>query len=192
MKKITSLVLTLIMLMTLTACGNDGSSQTEGGEGDTTPPASGETAILTIGTGDTGGAMYPIGSTIAKIVNNNVPGVKMNVESTGGSVDNARMTSTGELELGLCGGDVAYSAQNGKDAFEGAACEGYSGLFAYSVSTAIFISSQASGVDSVEDWAGHRLTFGMTGSSTATALANQLPVAGVELTRFGAPVYERC
>ena len=141
-----------------------------------------EDIILTIGTGDTGGAMYPIGSTIAKIVNDNIPYIKMNVETTGGSVDNARGTSTNELDLGLCGGDVAYNAQNGTASFEGNKLDGMSALCAYSVSTAIFFGTEASGTDSVENLKGKRLSFGMTGSSTAVALTAQLPMAGIELT----------
>lgn len=195
MKRILALTLAFVMLFSLAACGASKEAPAEvpaekpaeaPAETPAEAPASKETIIMTIGTGDTGGAMYPIGSTIAKIVNDNIPNVKMNVESTGGSVDNARMTSEGELELGLCAGDTAYNAYNGQKAFEGQAYDGYSVLFAYSVSTAIFLSTEASGIEKPEDIAGKRMGMGMTGSGTAVALAEQLPIAGVDLTSFEA------
>lgn|GEM_PF-70289 len=202
MKKLLSVVLTAAMIASLAACGGSNTTQTTAAATTAAPAetqaaateapateapateaaAQHEDIILTIGTGDTGGAMYPIGSTIAKIVNDNIPYIKMNVETTGGSVDNARGTSTNELDLGLCGGDVAYNAQNGSGSFEGNKFDGMSALCAYSVSTAIFFGTEASGTDSVANLKGKRLSFGMTGSSTAVALAAQLPMAGIELS----------
>ena len=100
MKKVFSLILTVAMVISLVACGNQSAETSE--TANTTETSETKTTILTMSTGDTGGSLYPAGSAIAKIVNDNVSGVKMNIETSSGSADNARNTSDGTGELGLC------------------------------------------------------------------------------------------
>lgn len=96
MKKVFSLILAVAMVISLVACGNQSAETSETtNTTETSETSETKTTILTMSTGDTGGSLYPAGSAIAKIVNDNVSGVKMNIETSSGSADNARNTSDG-------------------------------------------------------------------------------------------------
>ena len=49
--------------------------------------------FLTIATGGTGGVYYPYGGGLAKVLNENLPGVRATAEVTSASVDNLRFDS---------------------------------------------------------------------------------------------------
>lgn len=123
-----------------------------------------------IGTGDVGGTFYPVGATISKIVNEKVPGLRLTVESTGGSVDNARMVGTGEMMFGMCMGDIAFDAMKGKGKFQGNPAPDIRALFGVYPSVAQWITLKQSGITSITQFKGKRISVGMPGSgSEATA-----------------------
>jgi TRAP transporter TAXI family solute receptor len=65
---------------------------------------------LVIGAGPLGGAFYPISGGIASIANKKVEGVNMNVQVTGGGVENTRLVGRGQVDLALVGADQGYYA----------------------------------------------------------------------------------
>ena len=87
-KRIFALLLSTAMLVTMLAgCGGSSSSS---GSGSAAPAGSaaapsGKTQILTIGTADSPGTMYPVGAAVASVINDNVPGFKVNVGTSKGS-----------------------------------------------------------------------------------------------------------
>ena len=153
--------------------------------------ASGATAgqILTIGSGGTGGVFYPIASTLASIVNNNVPGVKINNESTGGSSDNTRMVGEGELELGFTAGDICYFAYNGIEDYKGMQLSDINCLFAMYPSQASWTVTKTSGIESLYDLAGKNLAIGMAGSGTENSARFEFPLLGIAYPGGFKPMY---
>ncbi|MFW6102017.1 MAG: TAXI family TRAP transporter solute-binding subunit [Bacteroidota bacterium] len=135
--------------------------------------------FLTIGTGDVGGTFYPVGSTISKIINDNVDGVKANVESTGGSVDNSRMVGQGELQLGMAMGSVAYSAKNSIGKFENTPFPELRILFATYPSISQWIALEKTPVNSVYDLEGATIAVGMAGSGSEVVSKMTLNAAGI-------------
>ena len=75
--------------------------------------------FLTIGTGGVTGVYYPVGGATAKIVNDADVGLRLTVESTGGSVFNIKAMQADQLDLALAQSDVVFQAANGQEAFEG-------------------------------------------------------------------------
>ncbi len=73
--------------------------------------------ILTIGTADSGGTMYPVGSAIADTITEQHGSIKVNISASTGSTMNVEALSSGEIDLGLVSGDVAYAALHGTDEF---------------------------------------------------------------------------
>jgi len=71
-----------------------------------------ETVFLTIGSGDFSGVYFPVGLTIAKMINKKryVYGIRATVESTRGSVFNLNAIMAGYLEFSLAQSDVQYQA----------------------------------------------------------------------------------
>ena len=163
MKKVFSLILTVAMVISLVACGNQSAETSE--TANTTETSEIKTTILTMSTGDTGGSLYPAGSAIAKIVNDNVSGVKMNIETSSGSADNARNTSDGTVELGLCTADVATQAVNSTGKFEGQNCNNIKALFPIYSSIWQAMTLKSSGIEYIEDTVGQSVSVGMAASA---------------------------
>ena len=69
--------------------------------------------VLTIGTADIGGTMYPVGKALAQVISDADTHITVNLSASNGSSANARALESGEIDLGLVSGDVAFSAVNG-------------------------------------------------------------------------------
>ena len=67
------------------------------------------------------GVYYPTGGAISKIVNQKREeyGIRVTVESTGGSVFNVNAVMSGDLEFGIVQSDRQYQAINGLAEWEG-------------------------------------------------------------------------
>src|SRR3954470_22364611 len=74
--------------------------------------------ILAIGTGDPGGVYFPLGGAIASVLSKALPDIHATVEVTGGSVDNLKLISTGQSELGFTMADAALDAMQGQEKFK--------------------------------------------------------------------------
>src|SRR5690606_20187284 len=79
--------------------------------------------FFTIGTGGVTGVYYPVGGAVSKLVNDADVGLRLTVESTGGSVFNINSINSGQMDLALAQSDVVYQAYNGEVAFEGTPVE---------------------------------------------------------------------
>ena len=92
-------------------------------------PVHAQDAIV-IGTGSTGGAYYPIGVGIARIVSEADQSLRVDAVTSGGSTENVQLIARGEIEFGITNGVVATLAAKGEDVFEGDARSGLRALFA--------------------------------------------------------------
>lgn len=79
--------------------------------------AANELKILTIGTADSGGTMYPVGKAIAQIISDADTQLNVNLSASNGSSFNVESLENGEIDLGLVSGDIAFAAVNGLDEF---------------------------------------------------------------------------
>src|SRR6201990_2638118 len=73
---------------------------------------------MSIGNGGTGGGYFPLGGAVANVLSKNLPNVQATAEVTGGSIDNLKLISTGQSELGFTMADAALDAMNGEDKFK--------------------------------------------------------------------------
>lgn len=164
---------TLLAMLLLIGCASSASAAT----------------IMTIGSGGTGGVFYPIASAFTSIVNNNVPDVKVNNESTGGSSDNTRMVGEGEIEIGFTAGDICYFAYNGIEDFDGTPMPDINCLFAMYPSQASWTVTEASGIETLYDLAGKNLAVGMAGSGTENSARFEFPLMGIDYPDGINPMY---
>lgn len=181
-----ALVLTVLFVLTLAGCGG-GDKAAAPAEGDK-KEAPAKTQVMVIGTGDVGGTFYPVGSAVAKIMNDNVPGVKVTVESTGGSVDNARMVASGELQFGMCMGDIASNALNGKDPFKEPGPK-ITSLFATYSSVSQWVVNANSGIKSFADMKGKSIAVGMPASGSEVVSGMVIKAAGIDYPNAIKPQY---
>ena len=121
--------------------------------------------VLAIGTADSGGTMYPVGSAIAQAVTACDNDIKINVSSSSGSMMNVRALAAGEIDLGLVSGDVAYAAANGKDEFT-EPVQGLRAIAAIYPSVSNWIAPRSLGAAYVHDLQGGHIGVGPQGSTT--------------------------
>lgn len=69
---------------------------------------------LSIASGTTAGVYFPVAGAISEIINAEVEDVRSTTEATGASVENMRLIDSGESELAMVQGDVAYQALHGE------------------------------------------------------------------------------
>ena len=107
-KRIIALLLALVMVFALTACGGSNSDK----EGETKKPTR-----MTMGTGGTAGTYYGYGGVLGQYIKNKA-GINVTVVSTDGSKANIQGFEAGNYQLGTVQSDVMSYAWEGTRAFE--------------------------------------------------------------------------
>jgi uncharacterized protein len=174
-KKMWSVLLVVVMILSLglTACAPKAEEPAAGGE---TPAAEtpAEKVYISIATGGTAGTYYPLGGAIAKIFNENVPGVTANAQATGASVENVGLVSKGEAEIAFVQNDVTFYAYNGTEIFaDKEKITNIRGMAMLYPEVVQIIATKDSGIASVDDLKGKKVAVGAPGSG-AEANARQI------------------
>jgi TRAP transporter TAXI family solute receptor len=121
-----------------------------------------------IGSGSSTGAYFGVASGFAKLVNDAGTGVRVNVRPTEGSLANLEGLASGDLQMALVSGDVAYYAYTGGGlaAFEKKPIKGLKSV-AYLFPEVVHIFARAgSEIRTLADLKGKRVAMGEAGSST--------------------------
>ncbi len=170
MKKVLSLILALAMVFALVACGEkqpatDGDASSDGDK----QPARGN-VIMTFGTADTGGSMYPAGAAVSQVWTNNVEGVKCNTQTSTGSFQNCQDVSTGEVDVAVATSDVVLNAYNGTGKFADIGkLDNLRVIGAVYTSVLSGVALKSSGLTYIHDLLGKRVAVGPAASATENA-----------------------
>lgn len=121
---------------------------------------------LSIATGGTGGVYYPMGGGLAEIINNHVEGYSATAEVTGASVENMGLIATGDADLALALADTVQQAQTGTERFEGQQLEMIRALASMYANMIQIVTLEDSGITSLADLVGRRVSVGAPGSGT--------------------------
>ncbi|HEV8661871.1 MAG TPA: TAXI family TRAP transporter solute-binding subunit [Candidatus Methylomirabilis sp.] len=120
---------------------------------------------LSIATGGTGGVYYPLGGGMAALISKYLPGVEATAEVTTASVDNMKLLHAGKIALALTLPDTAWDAHEGK-------LKGLADKVAVRSLAALYsnymhiVTLEGSGIRSVADLKGKRVSTGAPGSGT--------------------------
>lgn len=138
---------------------------------------------LSIATGGTGGVYYPTGGAYAEIINNYVDGYTAAAEVTGASVENVGNISRGDSDIALALADTVVQAYTGTGKFGG---EGQPpqlpNLRAIGVAYANavhLVTLAGSGIESLADLKGKRVSVGAPGSGTEVSAAAIMEANGI-------------
>ncbi len=160
MKKIIAIVLALVMIFALSACGGDAGAK------------------MTMGTGGTSGTYYGYGGVLGQYIKNNA-NIDVVVVSTDGSKANIQGIAAGNYQLGTVQSDVMSYAWDGTRSFES---EGkvdsfrtVAGLYAESVQLVTMDPS----IKSVADLKGKSVSIGAPGSGVYFNAVDVLTAAGL-------------
>ena len=178
MKKVLSLILALAMVFALAACGEKQPSNDGNTDGD--KPARGN-VIMTFGTADTGGSMYPAGAAVSQVWTNNVQGVKCNTQTSTGSFQNCQDVSTGEVDVAVATSDVVLNAYNGTGKFADIGkLDNLRVIGAVYTSVLSGVTLKSSGLTYIHDLLGKRVAVGPAASATENATLAAFDVMGID------------
>jgi TRAP transporter TAXI family solute receptor len=134
---------------------------------------------IAIGTGGTGGVYYPIGGALANLLSKNLPNTQATAEVTGGSVDNLKLINSGQSEIGFSMADAALDALNGQDKFKGAKVPLRTLMVLYPNIMHV-VTIDGTGVNSMADLKGKRVSTGAPGSATEVMAFRVIEAAGLD------------
>ena len=174
MKKILALMLALVMVFALAACGetpgepsSDPNASAAPSAGPADVPEVEASAELEFGTGSSTGTYYGFGSTFATYISNNT-GVNITAVTSGGSQTNIEMVDGDEQQLGFVQSDVMDYAYNGTRLFVDASgnpapLTGFSTLAALYMEQVQIVTLDPE-IKSVADLEGKYVSIGVSGS----------------------------
>jgi TRAP transporter TAXI family solute receptor len=172
MKKVFCIVISFIMLTTLVACGGGNQTQPQTQSQTAEPAEKGQTGnssvklppAMTIVTSASTGTWLPVGTGVGEMLNK-YTNTKVTPQTTTGSVENIRLLSQGDAELGIAIiTDLTVDAKNGTGPFEGEKIDNVS-VIAGAFPSAVQILVRAdSGIKTVKDLAGKIVNTGPAGT----------------------------
>lgn len=117
-----------------------------------------------LATGGTGGTYYPFGGAIANIWNTKIENMNVTAQATGASAENLRLINKGDAEFGTVQNDVMDYAFNGTDMFAGEKLSNIATIGTLYPEVIQIAVSEDSGITSIADFKGKRISVGDAGS----------------------------
>lgn len=139
---------------------------------------------LSIATGGTGGVYYPYGGGLAELINKYVDGYTASVEVTGASVENMALISRFDSDLALALADTVYAAFHGTDPFDGRQIAEIRALGSIYPNAVQIVTLANSGITSIQDLRGQRVSVGAPGSGTEVSAQVLLAANGITYDDF--------
>ncbi|MFP4043127.1 MAG: TAXI family TRAP transporter solute-binding subunit [Rhodosalinus sp.] len=133
---------------------------------------------LSIATGGTGGTYYPYGGGLAELIGKHIDGASATAEVTGASVENMALISRGDSDLAIALADTVVDAYEGNGQFEGRAVDARALASIYPNAIQI-VTLADSGVESLSDLEGKRVSVGAPGSGTEVNARRILEANGI-------------
>lgn len=165
-------IVSIICILILTTCfiaGCGGNQEAEGEKsGEESEPA--KVSHISVSTGSTSGTYYPLGTAIASVINDAKIGVNATAESTGGSVENARLLGQDQTEIIFIETGIADYAYNGEEMFD-TKVENIRGLISLYPNAMQVVVKKKSNINSYTDLKGKRVAVGIQGGSTPLNMA---------------------
>jgi TRAP transporter TAXI family solute receptor len=135
---------------------------------------------ITIATGNVGGVYYVLGGGLAQLISNNTK-LKATAADTGASVQNIQQLGDKTYDVAFSLADTAADAVNGKAAFDGKPQKVQALARIHSNYTQVVVRAD-SGINSVADFRGKRISTGSPKSGTEVIANRLLQAAGLKDT----------
>lgn len=135
---------------------------------------------LSIATGGTGGVYYPYGGGLARVLTKKVPGFQVTAEVTGGSVDNIKLVTAGDADIGMSTIDSAVDGVKGVGAYKDTGAQKIATVAVLYDSFVHIVARADAKIAKVGDMKGKRVSVGSAGSSTEAIADRMLEAGGVD------------
>ncbi|MEK3892399.1 TAXI family TRAP transporter solute-binding subunit [Bacillus sp. FSL W7-1354] len=171
-KSLSWIVLLLTLVMGLAACGSGNASGNK--DGGSASKGSESYSLLT---GGTGGTYYPLGGQFANLWED-ATGDKFTTQTTGASAENMATLQKREAEVAFSQTDIATYAIEGKEMFK-EKIEGIKAIAALYPETVQIVTTEKSGINSIEDLKGKTVSVGAAGAGVNINAKQILEVHGM-------------
>jgi TRAP transporter TAXI family solute receptor len=139
---------------------------------------------LSIATGGTGGTYFPYGGGLAEVISNHVDGASASAEVTGASVENVALVARGDSDIAIGLADTVFGAFSGTGAFEGRQVGELRALASIYPNAVQIVTLADSGITSLDDLRGKRVSVGAPGSGTEVSAQTLLAANGITYDDF--------
>lgn len=175
-------LLLFALSIVLVACGDDGddSATDEGTNNESTDGGGEDPEYLSFLTGGTSGTYYPLGGAIATIISEET-GIQTDALSSNASADNIIALRDGEAEIAFTQTDVASDAVEGTNVFDGEPVDSILAVGSLYPETVQIVTTKKSGIETVEDLAGKKVSVGAPGSGTYVNAEQILEIHGMTM-----------
>jgi TRAP transporter TAXI family solute receptor len=154
------------------------------------PGAARAQEFINVLTGGTSGVYYPLGVALAKIYGEKVPNVRPTVQATKASVENLQLLQQGKGEIAFTLGDSLDAAWKGdEEAGFKAPLKKLRGITAIYPNYIQIVASKDSGIKTLADLKGKRLSVGAPKSGTELNARAILAAAGLSYKDLGKVEY---
>jgi TRAP transporter TAXI family solute receptor len=134
---------------------------------------------LSISTCGSAGVWYPIGGGMAKLITENIPGIKATAEATGCSLENARLLKSKDSDLCMMMKGPLINAYKGVEEFKQDGPIPLFGIINTYASQLAVVTLKDLPINSFEDLRGKRISVGPPGSGTEVDAKKVLEVCGI-------------
>ena len=165
-KRISALLaLVLVLALLLAACGGGGGSETR----------------LTMATGGTAGTYYPFGGVMSAVISNHTD-MNITAVATGASADNIQQLGAGDAHIAIAQNDVMYYAFTGTSIWsDSAPVTNFGTIMSLYPETVQIVVRADSGIYTVDDLAGQRVSTGAPGSGVVANATQILAAYGLTM-----------
>ena len=147
-----------------------------------TPASAAPQIRLSILTGGTGGVYFILGGGLARLISRNIPNVEATAEVTSASVDNMRLIGAKRADIAMTLADTALDAFKGQEAFRGNPVTAVTLTPLYNNYNHL-VTVEGSGINTIADLRGKRVSVGSPGSGTEVTALRFLEAAGLDPDR---------
>ena len=153
-------------------------------------PARAADEFVNILTGGTSGVYYPMGVALSNLYTKNVPGTRPSVQATKASVENLNLLQQGKGEIAFTLGDsLAFAGQGDADAGFRTKLDKLRAIAAIYPNYVQVVASKESGIKTLADLKGKRLSVGAPKSGTELNARAILAAAGLSYKDLGKVEY---
>lgn len=146
--------------------------------------------FLNVLTGGTSGVYYPMGVSLAKIFSDKISGTRPSVQATKGSVENLILLNAGKGEIAFTLGDsLAFARDGNEEAGFKSKLEKLRGIAAIYPNYIQLVATKESGIKTLADLKGKRLSVGAPKSGTELNTRAILTAAGMSYKDLGKVEY---
>lgn len=136
---------------------------------------------LSIATGGTGGVYYPIGGGLGEMIGRHIPGYTGVAEVTGASVENMGLIHREDSDIAIALADSVYQGYHGEGAFKGRKVADARALGSVYSNAVQLVTVKGSGITSLSDLKGKRVSLGAPGSGTEVNARTLLEANGIKV-----------